>query len=276
MQTFYDFAEILAIKRYSPNTVTAYVGLLISLHKFMNPHTPLQEYDDFQINKKIIEFIKARGIAPATQRQIIAALRLYYREMCGREINLDQVTPATRSSKLPVILNTSEIKAILQSPKNLKHKAMLYTVYGLGLRSGELIHLKITDFDKKRKSIHLKNAKGGKDRIIPYPDSLKPILTQYYQEYQPSTYVFPGQKGQRYSAQSLRKVFQNACKTAGIHKTVTLHSLRHAYATHLMDSGTDLRMIQKLLGHKDIKTTLIYTHVTQRSMQQVRSPLDFL
>ena len=279
MQTFYDFARILKIKRYAHNTITAYCGLLVSFHKFCGIHLPLGARNEAVICTQVSNYVVQKKIAASTQRQLISALRLYFSEMIKSTINLDQIVPVRRSQHLPVILNTAEVKKIINASQNIKHRTMLTMLtmlYALGLRSGELINLKLTDFDKKRNSIHIKNAKGDKDRILPYPASLRPILQQYYIAYKPINYVFSGQNKEQYSAQSLRKVFQAACKKAQIKKSVSPHSLRHAYATHLMDTGTDLRMIQKLLGHNDIKTTFIYTHVTQRSMQQVPSPLDFL
>ncbi|MCL4164664.1 UNVERIFIED_CONTAM: hypothetical protein GTU68_007824 [Idotea baltica] len=158
---------------------------------------------------------------------------------------------------------------------NLKHKAMLTTIYALGLRSGELINLKMSHIDKYRDIITIKAGKGKRDRQLPFPESLKIILREYYIKYKPKTYLFEGQKSQ-YSPASLRAVFKDSVKRGGITKEVTLHSLRHAYATNLLESGTDLRLIQELLGHNNIKTTMLYTHVSKRSMLQVKSPLDFL
>ena len=152
---------------------------------------------------------------------------------------------------------------------------MLTTIYALGLRSGELINLKMAHIDKHSDILTIKAAKGKRDRPLPFPESLKLLLREYYIKYKPNTYLFEGQKNQ-YSHASLRAVFINAVKRANIKKDVTLHSLRHAYATHLLESGTDLRLIQVLLGHNNIKTTMVYTHVSKRSMLQVKSPLDFL
>jgi site-specific recombinase XerD len=163
----------------------------------------------------------------------------------------------------------------LDLTKNLKHKAMLTTIYALGLRSGELINLKMSHIDKHRGTIIIKAAKGKRDRLLPFPESLKIMLREYYVKYKPKSYLFEGQK-KKYSPASLRAVFKSAMNRAGIRKEVTLHSLRHAYATHLLESGTDLRLIQELLGHNNIKTTMLYTHVSKRSMLQVKSPLDFL
>ncbi len=177
---------------------------------------------------------------------------------------------------LPEILSAQEVKKVIDLTKNSKHKAMLVTIYALGLRSGELINLKIKHLDGNRNTVMIQKAKGKKDRILPFPESLKPYLRTYYKENRPKNYLFEGQKGGKYTPASLRSVFKQAVKRAHIDKNVTLHSLRHAYATHLLESGTDLRRIQVLLGHNDIKTTMIYTHVSSRNILDTKSPLDFL
>jgi len=151
---------------------------------------------------------------------------------------------------------------------------MLMTCYGLGLRRSEVLDLRINDIDGGRRLVHIKNAKGNKDRIVPISEKLLVLLREYYSAYKPRGYLFYGIKHDRYSETSFRNVFTQACKRANIRKNVTIHSLRHAYATHLMDNGTDIRLIQELLGHNSIKTTMQYTHVTTRSIQNVRNPLD--
>ena len=184
--------------------------------------------------------------------------------------------PTRKPQPLPDILSVDEVKAILSVSQNLKHRTMLTLIYALGLRSGELIRLKIADIDGKRQVVHLKGTKGNKDRLLPLSEKLRDVLRIYYQKYRPKEYLFNGQKSATYSPQSLRKVFATACRKANIRKKVTLHSLRHAYATHLLEAGTDVRVIQQLLGHNSIRTTMIYTHVTTHNLMKVPSPLDFL
>ena len=192
------------------------------------------------------------------------------------QVDLDTVRPRKPQRVLPEILSLQEVKTLLHKIENVKHKAMLTTIYALGLRSGELINLEIKNVDGDRNMIFIKHAKGRKDRIVPFPESLKPFLRSYYKAYRPQKYLFEGQKGGKYTPTSLRSVFNKAKKRAAITKNVTLHSLRHAYATHLLDNGTDLRRIQELLGHSTIKTTMIYTHVSKRNILETPSPLDFL
>ncbi|MDP5077123.1 MAG: site-specific integrase [Nonlabens sp.] len=275
MQTFHDFARLLEIKRYAPNTINSYHGSLIAFQKYIG-NKPLQELSTYKLLHEIGEVVLHKKLAYTTHKQLIGALKLYLMEIHNREIDFSTVYPKTQPRPLPVVLSLQEVKKVLDASTNLKHKCMLTMVYALGLRSGELINLKITDIDKTRRQIHLKNAKGGKDRILPYPDSMRELLKAYYLEFKPQTYLFNGQNAPQYAPESLRQVFIKACVKARIKKTVTLHSLRHAYATHLMDAGTDVRVIKELLGHNNIKTTLIYTHVTQRTLDKVPSPLDFL
>ena len=276
MDTFQDFAQLLKIKRYSTNTITSYIGLLRSFDDYLGDSLKIHRLDSKHLLQKIREIILDKNYAYTTQKQLLSAVKLYMLQMYSIEIDLDTVRPRQPQRVLPDILSAAEVKALLDKTTNLKHKAMLTTIYALGLRSGELIQLKIKHLDGSRNTVFIKCAKGRKDRLLPFPESLKPILRSYYQKQKPKQYLFEGQKGGQYTSTSLRAVFKQACKRASIRKDVTLHSLRHAYATHLLDSGTDLRRIQELLGHSTIKTTMIYTHVSQRNILDTPSPLDFL
>lgn len=275
MNTFSDFEKLLKIKRYSDNTIAAYVGILVVFDRYIGDEQEIHRLDNKYLLQKIREVVIDKCYAYTTQRQLIGALLLYMSEMHKITLDLDTVKPRKPQRVLPDILSKEEVKRILDVTSNAKHKAMLTTIYALGLRSGELINLKIADLDGDRNIITLKMAKGKKDRQLPFPESLKTILRKYYKAYKPKTYLFVGQKG-TYSAASLRAVFKRSCVKAKIKKNVTLHSLRHAYATHLLESGTDLRIIQKLLGHNSIKTTMLYTHVSKKTLSNVKSPLDFL
>jgi integrase/recombinase XerD len=175
------------------------------------------------------------------------------------------------------VLSKEEVKAILNAHENIKHKMMLSLIYSCGLRCGELLALKPVNIDSKRNIILLKNAKGKKDRIAPLSLKILELLRDYYRQYKPINYLFEGQiAGQPYDARSLQLVLKQALKKASIAKPVTLHWLRHSYATHLLESGTDLRYIQELLGHNSSKTTEIYTHVSTKNIQQIKSPFDDL
>jgi len=175
------------------------------------------------------------------------------------------------------VLSKEEIAAILAAPKNPKHKAMLSLIYACGLRRSELLNLKPANIDSKRHLLIILNSKGKKDRVIPISDKLIEMLRAYYILYKPTTWLFEGQnKGEQYSAESLQQVLKQALVIAKINKPVSLHWLRHSYATHLLEAGTDLRYIQELLGHKSSKTTEIYTHVSEKSLQKIKSPFDDL
>jgi integrase/recombinase XerD len=182
-----------------------------------------------------------------------------------------------REHRLPNVLSKDEIKRLLGALTNTKHKVILTVIYACGLRRSELLNLKPGDIDSERGVLIIRQSKGKKDRIVPVSERLIGILREYYRSYRPEKYLFEGQiKGEQYSASSMQKVLKEACYRAGIKKPVTLHWLRHRYATHLLESGTDLRFIQELLGHSSSKTTEIYTHVSIKSIQKIRSPFDDL
>jgi len=265
MSKFKDFKQLLEIKRYSFNTINTYIGLLTVFDHFIGEEQEIHRLDNPFFLQSIRDIVSRKNYAYTTQKQLLSALSLYMQEMHGKRVDFDTLRPRSPQRVLPDILSLHEIKQILDLTENIKHRAILTTIYALGLRSGELINLKLAHIDKHR----------DRDRQLPFPESLKLLLREYYIKYKPSTYLFEGQKN-KYSPASLRAVFINAVKRTNIKKDVTLHSLRHAYATHLLESGTDLRLIQELLGHNNIKTTMIYTHVSKRSMLQVKSPLDFL
>jgi len=202
---------------------------------------------------------------------------LFYKEVFHAKLDVEKLERPRRQYKLPNVLSKEEVKAILEAPTNKKHKIMLSLVYACGLRRGELLHIKPKDIDSKRKLLLIRNAKGRKDRIAPLSEKLIVLLREYYTMYKPKTWLFEGQeKGSKYSATSVQKILKLAISEAKIKKPVSLHWLRHSYATHLLEGGTDLRYIQEILGHKSSKTTEIYTHVSTKSIQQIKSPFDDL
>lgn len=217
------------------------------------------------------------GLSSSYQNQIVNSIKLYFKTCRDTKIEVDKIHRPKREKVLPNVLSKEEVKAILNAHENIKHKMMLSLIYSCGLRCGELIALKPVNIDSKRNIILLKNAKGKKDRIAPLSLKILEMLREYYRQYKPINYLFEGQiAGQPYDARSLQLVLKQALKKASIAKPVTLHWLRHSYATHLLESGTDLRYIQELLGHNSSKTTEIYTHVSTKSIQQIKSPFDDL
>lgn len=185
------------------------------------------------------------------QNQAVNAARLFFKTIQGSKLITEQIERPRREHKLPNVLSKVEVKAILEVPKNIKHRAMLSLIYACGLRRSELLNLKPENIDSKRHLLLILNAKGKKDRVVPIFDKIIEILREYYKLYKPKVCLFEGQKeGDQYSAESLQNVLKQALTKTQIKKAVTLHWLRHSYATHLLEAGTDLRYIQELLGHK--------------------------
>ncbi len=223
------------------------------------------------------DYILKNNFSASYQNQIVNALKLFFKIIKDSKIEIDKIHRPKREKVLPNVLSKEEVKKILEAHANLKHRTMLSLIYSCGLRCGELIALQPHHIDSKRNIVVLKNSKGKKDRIVPLSPKILELLRDYYRAYKPKIYLFEGQEtGTPYSEKSLQSVLKQALQKAGIKKPVTLHWLRHSYATHLLESGTDLRYIQELLGHNSSKTTEIYTHVSTKSIQQIKSPFDDL
>ncbi|MEM6517176.1 MAG: tyrosine-type recombinase/integrase [Bacteroidota bacterium] len=273
--TFAKFSEFLALKRYSGSTINAYLSMVTKFQEFLGL-VPMERLNNDVILIKTMDFIQAKGYSVSSHKQVLGALGLFYTDFMRIRVDFRNIYPARREKRLPQILALEEVELLISGTKNLKHRTILMTIYDLGLRRSELLNLKISDIDGNRMLVHIKQAKGKKDRVVPLSLKLLEQLREYYKSYRPKIYLFNGRKGEPYSTSSLRSIFTSACQRAKITKYVTLNSLRHAYATHLMDAGVNIRIIQQLLGHANIKTTMRYTRVTTRSVQNVTSPLDFL
>ncbi len=269
------FGKLLKIKRYSKSTIAQYTNVL-ELYATAFDIWDWEKLSDRDILNNSYLFIIKKQLSYSSQKQFLSALQLFYKEMYNHWLNLDALRPKKKPEHHPSVLSKKEIERILNFTKNIKHKAMLATIYALGLRSSELINLKIEDIDGDRNMVYIRNAKGQKDRSVMFPNRLKILLRQYYIEYNPKVYLFEGQKEGAYSARSLQAVMKQACKRANIKKKATAHTLRHSFATHLLENGTDIRIIQELLGHKSIKTTQIYLHISKVTLQNVKSPFDLL
>ncbi len=270
-----DFSKILEIKRYSKNTINSYVSFL-RLYESVFKIKDWKTLKDKDILNYSYQFIAYKNLSYSSQKQLLSAIKLFYSEVYKRYVNLDSLRPKNKPKSNPVILSKNEVKRLLSNTKNIKHKAMLTTVYSLGLRSGELIRLKIVDLDGDRNVISIQKSKGVKDRVVMFPENLKTLLRKYYLEYKPKEYLFEGQNGGMYSQSSLQKVLKKHLRLAKINKEITLHGLRHSFATHLLEEGVSIAHIQKLLGHNNIKTTLIYTHIAKDSITNIKSPIDRL
>lgn len=270
------FMRWLSSKRYSPNTIKTYSeGLRLFLIYYRSKAIDELTNDDvLNFNN---DYILKKKLSASYQNQIISAIKLYFRTVLETKIEADKIDRPKKSKILPNVLSKEEVKNILEAHANIKHKMMLSLIYSCGLRCSELLRLKPLDIDSKRNIVLIKQAKGKKDRITPLSPKILELLRVYYQLYKPKTYLFEGQEpGSNYSAKSLQSVLKHAVQKCNIKKPVTLHWLRHSYATHLLESGTDLRYIQELLGHNSSRTTEIYTHVSTKSLQHIKSPFDDL
>jgi integrase/recombinase XerD len=208
---------------------------------------------------------------------VVNGIKLFFRQIENRKLDVELVHRPRQEHKLPNVLSKEEVKAILHAHANLKHKAMLSLIYACGLRRSELLNLVPGNIQTQRNLLFIQQSKGKKDRVVPLSNKILALLRQYYQAFKPTRWLFEGQeKGTQYSEKSLQSVLKQALEKAKIDKPVTLHWLRHSYATHLLESGTDLRYIQELLGHSSSRTTEIYTHVSTHSIQKIKSPFDEL
>ena len=208
---------------------------------------------------------------------MVNALKLFLSVVQNKSINVELIHRPKREKLLPNVLSKQEVKLILSASNNIKHRAMLSLIYSCGLRCGELLNLKPQHIDSKRGLIIIKQAKGRKDRIVPLSNKILEVLREYYKTAKPQNWLFEGQTiGNKYDERSLQSVLKQSVSKAGIKKPVTLHWLRHSYATHLLENGTDLRYIQEILGHSSSRTTEIYTHVSNNAIQKIVSPFDTL
>ncbi|MFD2203861.1 site-specific tyrosine recombinase/integron integrase [Shivajiella indica] len=269
------FEDWMRNKRYSGSTVKTYRDAVSIFLRFLE-NKSIREIENQDLERFNKEYILARGYSGSYQNQVVNGIKLFFQNRRGIKFNHEIVYRPKKEKVLPNVLSKEEVARILGSPTNLKHRLMLMFLYACGLRRAELIGLKFEHIQRERGLLLVKQAKGKQDRVVTLPESLLKELEKYYKSYKPKEYIFEGQKGGPYSEKSLAEVFKKAVQKAGINKPVTPHWLRHSYATHLLERGTDLRYIQELLGHKSSKTTEIYTHVSQKSLQQVKSPLEDL
>ncbi|CAA0168244.1 site-specific tyrosine recombinase/integron integrase [Tenacibaculum maritimum] len=268
------FKKWLQQKRLSQNTVNTYAEVTT----FFIRYCLLKNTTDYSV--RLIEsfnydFIVREKKSISYQNQCINGIKKYL-EYKGIKIDMLNLQRPKKEKRLPMVLSLEEVKQLLDATHNLKHKTLLSLIYSAGLRIGEAINLKISDIDSKRMLIHIKGAKGKKDRYTLLSPSFLELLRAYYKTYKPKKYLFEGQVKEQYSSTSAQKILKNAANKIGLKKPITLHTLRHSFATHLLENGTDIRYIQELLGHNSPKTTMIYTHVTETSIRKIKNPFDNL
>jgi integrase/recombinase XerD len=270
------FGSWLRSKRYSENTVKVYLEALRVFLRYYR-ELALESITEEHVIRFNNEYLLAKKLSNSYQNQMVNGIKLFFSTVENRRLNPELVHRPRREHRLPNVLSKEEVKRILESLGNLKHRSMLSLIYACGLRRGELLNLKLKDIDAERKVLIIRQAKGKKDRMVPISEKILAMLREQYKVYKPKEWLFEGVvAGERYSERSLEKVLKLALNKTGIAKPVTLHWLRHSYATHLLETGVDIRFIQELLGHRSTRTTEIYTHVSTRSLQQIASPFDSL
>lgn len=268
------FAEWLLLKRYSPKTRKNYLRILrIFLSEIWKSISQIERDD---IEKYFQEKIK-NEISISYHKQLTGVLKLFFCTFLERnDILWNELYPAKWETKLPNILSKQEVKKLLDTTENLKHKTILTLIYAGWLRLSECVNLAIQDIDSKRMTLKIRQAKGKKDRYVPLSSNLLVLLREYYREYAPKIYVFEGQWWGTYSERSVQQVMKQSLNKASITKIASIHTLRHSYATHLLEDGVDIRIIQEFLGHTHIRTTQIYTHISAPILSRIKSPLDSL
>jgi integrase/recombinase XerD len=267
--------EWMRSRRYSAHTIIAYVDCLDVFCRWSGKD--LQETANEDLLRFNNEYILARGLSATYQNQFVSAVKLLFNVCRFAALQKPELTRPKKPKTLPHILSKEEVRLLIERTVNIKHRSMLSLIYSAGLRSGEMIGLKLADIDGDRMLIHIRSGKGNRDRIVPLSTKIRDLLREYVRQHRPKIYLFEGWKeGTAYDERSLQQVLKQGLKRAGINRPVTLHWLRHSYATHLLEGGTNLRYIQELLGHKSSRTTEIYTHVSNTGMLSVRSPFDSL
>lgn len=267
--------NILVMRGYSANTIRVYCQEFSAFIRLLGRRS-VNSLEKKHILSYLLWLLEKRGYSEQHTHSAINAIKFYFEKVMLRPPEFYDYPRPKKPLTLPTILAQEEFIKIVQQIENKKHRAMILTSYSAGLRVSEVVSLKVTDIDSARMTIHIRHAKGKKDRMVPLSRKLLEVLREYAREFRPREYLFEGQNGGEYSPRSLQLILQKAKKAAGIHKRGSIHSLRHSYATHLLESGTDLRYIQELLGHNNISTTLRYTHVSLKDIGRIESPLDKL
>ena len=272
---FQKYVDTLRLKAYSDNTIQIYAS------EFGQFLATLKSFDANQLNQErlrsyFIYCVETLKLKENHLHSRINAVKFYYEKVLLRNNFFIEIPRPKKPSTLPKAITQTDIVKMFATVNNLKHLLMLKLCYGMGLRVSEIVNLKITDIDGNNMQVLVSQAKGKKDRYVNLPHSVLELLRDYYKKYRPQIYLFEGQRGGAYSARSLQAVFKKALRMANINKAVGIHSLRHSYATHLLQVGVDISFIKELLGHKDIKTTLIYTKLANKNISNIKSPLDDL
>lgn len=267
-----EFKDYLMGKRYSESTIGTYTYLVKKFLQYVKK--PIDKIIIKDIESFATDVMAKQSFAISTHRQFIGAMKQFKKMHPLTNFEVPDSLRPKPSRLLPAVLSKEEILDILRATKNLKHRLSLAIIYASGFRISELLNLKLADIDIDRRQIKISQSKGRKDRYVGLAESILPLLQNYIGTYRPKVFLIEGKPSERYSPESVRSFLHRSCLAAGIRKRVTPHMLRHSFATHLLESGVDIRYIQELLGHRDPKTTMIYTHVTRKDLRQIVSPLD--
>jgi site-specific recombinase XerD len=274
LAAYEEFKNYLVGQRKSSSTVYTYANFIQRFLSFY-AHKLLADLDLRSIEVFMEQVIAKGGYSVSSHRQCVSAFKHFSALKLGLAYAPEDLHFPKKDKKLPVVLSATEVIELIRVTRNLKHRAIIGLIYSSGLRIGELLSLRLSDLDLERQTIHVHAGKGRKDRVCDLGERIKPMLINYAQTYRPQTYLFEGgEAGKPYSASSVRQFLKRSCTAAGIKKQVTPHTLRHSYATHLLENGVDVRYIQELLGHSRPETTMIYTHVTERKLREITNPLD--
>lgn len=270
-----EFQDILTLRRYSENTIKVYCD---HLTRFLSHHRYLQTPSEFReehFRDYMLQVFRKKRISLSSHKQLISAIKFFYVNVLKIRINSSYFDlPRQEDKRLPVVFSKEEIRELLNGTANIKHRAILATIYAAGLRLSEVVNLRLADIDFSRKLIYVRGGKGKKDRTTLLSEELIKILNHYFAVYQPKEWLFEGIAEEQISKRNVQETFHAALRRSGISKQATVHTLRHSFATHLLEDGADLRYIQQLLGHSNSATTEIYTHITEKGLSRIRNPLD--
>lgn len=269
------YVELLRLKNYSGNTIEVYRNWFSIFLQNFPDHKPSSIKKD-EIMNFLIAQKNNHSLSATAQNQLISAIKFFFEILLNREKETYDLPRAQKPQQLPTVFSETEILQIINATDNLKHKTILCLAYSGGLRISEIANLKIKDIDSSRMVITLRQAKGKKDRQVMLSERLLKMLRTYFKIYKPKQFLFEGYGGEQYNVRSISKVMMQCKQKAGINKKGNIHALRHSFATHLLEGGTDLFSIKELLGHSSLRTTLQYTHVSKKHISKIQSPLDKL
>jgi integrase/recombinase XerD len=269
------YYQKLELRKYALNTARIYISMFEKFINYFKHVENLLEIDEVEIKKYLTELVKSKK-SDSYINQSINAIKFYYEVVLEMPNRFYEVERPIKKETLPKVISKESVLAMIDTSHNIKHKCIISLLYSAGLRRSELIDLKIEDIDSQRMTIMVKQGKGKKDRLTLLSQRLLLDLRQYFLEYRPKTYLFESPNGGQYSGTSVGKIIDYAAKSAKIKQKVTPHVLRHSFATHLLETGTDLRYIQALLGHSSSTTTEIYTHVATNNLSKIKNPLDLV